>query len=104
MQPRVLMRLCRNVNQFGKGSDFSIKNHGDYMKLIAALLSALPLSAHAGGSNYGVAPGSNANFAGKVSEWPVPTPRFARDPAIAPDGSIFIAVMSGNKVARFDTK
>ena len=27
---------------------------------------------------------------------------FARDPAPAPDGSIFIAVMNGNRIARFD--
>lgn len=67
--------------------------------------TALPIAAaHAGGSNYGVAPGVPAGFAGKVSEWPVPTPRFARDPAAAPDGSIYIAVMNGNKVARFDPK
>ena len=31
-------------------------------------------------------------------------PRFARDPAAAPDGSIYIAVMTGNKIARFDPK
>ena len=74
------------------------------MKLaFAAIITLLPLSAYAGGSNYGVSPGANTNFTGKVSEWPVPTPRFARDPAIAPDGSILITVMSGNKVARFDT-
>jgi virginiamycin B lyase len=69
----------------------------------ALILSALiPLTAAAGGSNYGVAPGALTAFAGQVSEWPVPTPEFARDPAVAPDGSIFIAVMRGNKVARFD--
>jgi virginiamycin B lyase len=34
----------------------------------------------------------------------VPKPRFARDPAVAPDGSIYVAVMTGNKVARFDPK
>ncbi len=73
-----------------------------WMSVFAPLL--VPLAAYAGGSNYGVAPGTIANIAGKVQEWPVPTPRFARDPAIAPDGSIFIAVMSGNKVARFDPK
>ena len=73
------------------------------MKLAFVTTMAIaPCLAWAGGSNYGVAPGSNPNFAGKVSEWPVPTPRFARDPAIAPDGSIFITVMSGNKIARFD--
>ena len=78
------------------------------MKLALATVIALaPLlfhPAHAGGSNYGIAPGTNTNITGKVSEWPVPTPKFARDPAIAPDGSIFITVMSGNKIARFDTK
>ena len=74
------------------------------MKRLAFLLVALPLAAHAGGSNYGIAPGPHPDLAGKVSEWPVPTPQFARDPAVAPDGSIYIAVMSGNKVARFDPK
>lgn len=59
---------------------------------------------HAGGSNYGIAPGTIANPASKVLQWPVPTPRFARDPAIAPDGSIFVAMMGGNKVACFDPK
>jgi len=74
------------------------------MKRLTLLLVALPLVAHAGGSNYGITPGAHPDLAGKVSEWPVPTPRFARDPAVAPDGSIYIAVMSGNKVARFDPK
>ena len=78
------------------------------MKLAPALtiaaIMAMPLAIHAGGSNHGVTPGANPNFAGKVTEWPVPTPKFARDPAIAPDGSIFITVMSGNKIARFDTQ
>jgi len=67
-------------------------------------LLAAPLVASAGGSNYGIAPGALPDVAGKVREWPVPTPRFARDPAAAPDGSIFISVMSGNKVARFDPR
>jgi virginiamycin B lyase len=74
------------------------------MRRLAFLLLAVPLVAHAGGSNYGITPGARPDLAGKVSEWPVPTPRFARDPAVAPDGSIYIAVMSGNKVARFDPK
>ena len=64
----------------------------------------VPLSASAGGSNYGITPGTNANFAGKVTEWPVPTPEFARDPAPGPDGNIYIAVMHGDKIARFDTQ
>jgi virginiamycin B lyase len=76
------------------------------MKLhwLLAIVSMTPMTAHAGGSNYGIAPGTIVSPTGKVSEWPVPTPRFARDPAIAPDGSIFITVMSGNKIARFDPR
>ena len=68
--------------------------------LLGALLPALAL---AGGSNYGVAPGSR-DIAGKITEWSVPTPRFARDPAPGPDGNIYIAVMNGNRIARFDTR
>lgn len=68
------------------------------------ILMLYPVALIAGGSNYGVTPGAHPNLAGKVQEWPVPTPRFARDPAPGPDGSIYIAVMSGNKVARFDPK
>jgi virginiamycin B lyase len=67
-----------------------------------AFLLCLALNAHAGGSHYGVAAGVPQGFSGKATEWPVPTPEFARDPAPAPDGSIFIAVMNGNKIARFD--
>ncbi len=74
------------------------------MKVCAILLVVAPLLANAGGSNYGIAPGAHPNLAGKVAEWPVPTPRFARDPAPGPDGNIYISVMSGNKVARFDTR
>ena len=74
------------------------------MKTTAYALLFAPLSALAGGSNYGIVPGAHSELAGKVSEWPVPTPKFARDPAPAPDGSIFISVMSGNKVARFDPR
>lgn len=70
--------------------------------LLHALL-CLP-AAWAGGSNYGQAPGALATIAGQVSEWPVPTPKFARDPAPAPDGSIYVAVMRGNRIARFDPK
>ena len=67
------------------------------------LVVLFPLVAVAGGSNYGVSPGSR-EIAGKITEWPVPTPRFARDPAPGPDGNIYIAVMNGNRIARFDTK
>jgi virginiamycin B lyase len=78
------------------------------MRRQIALLGASSLVAAsiacAGGSNYTVSPGTIAKFEGKVQEWPVPTPEFARDPAPAPDGSIFISVMHGNKIARFDPK
>jgi virginiamycin B lyase len=67
-----------------------------------SFLMLVSASALAGGSNYGVAPGALAQIAGKVREWPVPTPKFARDPAPAPDGRIYIAVMHGNRIARFD--
>jgi virginiamycin B lyase len=69
------------------------------LTLILTLISPLAL---AGGSHYGTPAGTPASFSGQISEWPVPTPAFARDPAVAPDGAIFIAVMAGNKVARFD--
>jgi virginiamycin B lyase len=70
-----------------------------FLILTLALISP---PASAGGSHYGTPAGTTASFSGQVSEWSVPTPAFARDPAVAPDGSIFIAVMAGNKVARFD--
>lgn len=76
------------------------------MILPALLALALfsPTLVTAGGSNYGIAPGSHPNYTGRVSEWPVPTPKFARDPAPGPDGNIYVSVMYGDKVARFDTK
>ena len=73
-----------------------------------SLVLAFPLllgcaGALAGGSNYGIAPGTK-QLSGKISEWPVPTPKFARDPAPGPDGNIYITVMQGDRIARFDTK
>jgi virginiamycin B lyase len=64
-------------------------------------LAAATLAAQAGGSNYGIAPGAR-EIAGKVAEWPVPTPQFARDPTPAPDGRIFLVAMAGNRLARFE--
>jgi virginiamycin B lyase len=72
--------------------------------LAASALLSSAATVLAGGSDYTVKPGSNPGFAGKVREWPVPTPEFARDPAPAPDGSIYIAVMYGNRIARFDPR
>lgn len=74
------------------------------MKKIILMLAACAGPALAGGSNYGIVPGALPQVQGKVTEWPVPTPKFARDPAPGPDGNIYIAVMSGNRIARFDTK
>lgn len=71
------------------------------MKRAWVCLLFLPPAAVAGGSNYGVTPGAGT-ITGKISEWPVPTPQFARDPAPGPDGRIYIAVMHGNRIARFD--
>jgi virginiamycin B lyase len=70
---------------------------------VVALWAATSSSvATAGGSNYTVQPGSNPGFAGSVREWSVPTPAFARDPAVTPDGTIYITVMHAEKIARFD--
>lgn len=68
---------------------------------IGLALAMATLVAQAGGSNYGIKPGAR-DIAGKVAEWPVPTPQFARDPTPAPDGRIFLVAMAGNKLARFD--
>lgn len=60
--------------------------------------------AWAGGSNYGITPGALSQLEGKISEWAVPTPQFARDPAPGPDGHIYIAVRDGNRIARFNPR
>ena len=73
-------------------------------RTLLVLATSAALGAAAGGSNYNVVPGALPTVAGKVSEWNVPTPKFARDPAPAPDGSIFITVMHGDRIARFDPK
>lgn len=73
-------------------------SHGLTMGLA---LAAAALAAQAGGSNYGIKPGAR-DIAGRIAEWPVPTPQFARDPTPAPDRRIFLVAMGGNKLARFD--
>ncbi len=70
---------------------------------LAVTLLLCYTGALAGGSNYGIAPGAK-QLTGKISEWPVPTPKFARDPAPGPDGNIYITVMQGDRIARFDTR
>lgn len=71
-----------------------------YIATFLLLFSAA--SAQAGGSNYGILPGVRSQLTGQITEWAVPTPQFARDPAPGPDGHIYIAVMQGNRIARFD--
>lgn len=72
------------------------------LALTIVLVTGAP--AGSGGSNYAIAPGTRPALEGKVAEWAVPTPQFARDPAPGPDGNIYVAVMRGNKIARFDTR
>jgi virginiamycin B lyase len=69
-----------------------------------AIVIVTGAAAWAGGSNYVIAPGARPALAGRIAEWAVPTPQFARDPAPGPDGNIYIAVMFGNKIARFDPR
>lgn len=45
-----------------------------------------------------------AVFPAKVTEWSLPKPMFARSSAVAPDGSIYIAIPNDNKVLRFDPR
>ena len=71
--------------------------------LLAVALPLLAADALAGGSNYGITPGTR-DFSDRITEWPVPTPKFARDPAPGPDGNIYITVMFADKIARFDTR
>ena len=74
------------------------------MKLwLLAAIAFAAIESLAGGSNGSVIPGAKT-VSGKVSEWPVPTPKYARDPAIGPDGNVYFAVWAGDKIARFDPK
>ncbi len=97
------MRQFRNVagNGTNHGQGFSLCSLRP-LCLCVVLYSAS--AAIAGGSNYNVTPGALPVVKGTVTEWAVPTPKFARDPAPAPDGTMYIAVMQGNKIARFDPK
>ncbi|MHB1123578.1 MAG: Vgb family protein [Ramlibacter sp.] len=70
---------------------------------LAAVLAIAACQSTAAGFNVGVEPGA-ATFSGAVSEWPVPTPKFARDPAIGPGGIVYFSVKLGDKIVRFDPK
>lgn len=68
-----------------------------------ALIALAACESQAGGSNSSVTPGAKT-VSGNISEWPVPTPKYARDPTIGPDGNVYFAVRAGDKIARFDPK
>src|SRR5713101_5039414 len=70
---------------------------------LAVILLPLVSAARAGASNYGIAPGAK-QLTGKICGWPVPTRKIARYPAPGTDGNIYITVMQGDRIARFDTK
>jgi virginiamycin B lyase len=68
-----------------------------------SLFAAAAGEALAGGLSSSVLPGAR-DISGKISEWPVPTHKYARDPAVGPDGNIYFAVRAGDKIARFEPK
>jgi virginiamycin B lyase len=70
------------------------------MHKLALLAGCLLLNATALASE----PAPATVFSARVTEWPLPKPMFARSSAVAPDGSIYIAVPNDNKVLRFDPK
>ena len=70
------------------------------MRKLALLAGCLLLNTQVAASE----PAPATAFPAKVTEWPLPKPMFARSSAVAPDGSIYIAVPNDNKVLRFDPK
>ena len=71
--------------------------------IIVGLVLLVTGMAWAGGSNYGITPGSRPQVEGKDTRVAGADTQVARDPAPGSDGNIYIAVMHGNKIARFDT-
>jgi virginiamycin B lyase len=92
-------RRARHISVDRSGNPM---HRGISIAVVAAVLLCTSI-ARAGGSSYGIVPGAKA-LSGKISEWPVPTPKFARDPAPGPDGNIYVTVMQGDRIARFDTR
>lgn len=68
-----------------------------------ALLIAIGACETAAAGNIGVEPGARI-FYGTVTEWSVPTPRYARDPVIGRDGNVYFAIKRGDRIARFDPR
>jgi virginiamycin B lyase len=77
------------------------KGHRMKQLLLVVLGCAALVMTPAGAADFAAVPGARTP-SGKISEWPLPTPKFALDVAVAPDGGIYIAIMSGNRLARFD--
>src|SRR3990172_3553065 len=98
---RIMKRHARNIRVYLRFRLWRTVASGSFRLLLAFSMVG---TAWAGGSNYGITPGARPNLEGKITEWVVPTPKFARDPAPGLDGNIYIAVMNGNKIARFDTR
>ena len=55
------------------------KTHLILVALVTLAGPALTDPTFAGGSNYNTVPGALPQVQGKVTEWPVPTPKFARE-------------------------
>lgn len=68
-----------------------------------ALIALSACVAPAGAADNGTTAGART-ISGQIAEWPVPTPKFARDPAVGPDGSVYFAVNRGDRIARFEPK
>lgn len=73
-------------------------------KMLGLLAGFAGTASWGGGSNYGIEPGTLQPFRGKVKEWAVPAGSFVREPAIAPDGSVYISVLQSSRIARFDPR
>lgn len=71
-----------------------------WLFILIALNACVAIAGGPGNSNNAGA----RTISGQFAEWPVPTPKFARDPAIGPDGSVYFAVKRGDKIARFEPK
>lgn len=70
---------------------------------LLALIALVAFESLAAGSSGRVTPGA-AVVSGRITEWQVPVPKYARDPSIGADGNVYFAVRSGDKIARFDPK
>lgn len=70
---------------------------------LLALIALTAGGSLAGGESGSVLPGART-VSGKITEWPVPTPKHVHDPAIGPDGNVYFAVMAADRIARFEPK